>query len=104
MLVIKNDFDQLDSRYLYHVLASESFFEYNNGKSKGSKMPRGDKTAIMAYSFVIPTIDIQQKTIAILDKFDKLTCNMAAGLPAEIKARQKQYEYFRNKLLTFKAA
>ena len=101
-MVIKNNFEQLDSRYLYHVLASESFFEYDNGKSKGSKMPRGDKTAIMEYSFAIPTIDKQQKIVTILDEFDKLTSDMTAGLPAEIEARHKQYEYYRDKLLTFK--
>ena len=102
VLVIKNDFDQLDSRYLYHILASESFFEYSNGKSKGSKMPRGDKTAIMEYNFTIPTVDRQQKVVTILDKFDKLTSDMASGLPAEIKTRHKQYEYYRDKLLTFR--
>lgn len=101
VLVIKNDFEQLDSRYLYHVLASESFFEYDNGKSKGSKMPRGDKTMIMEYGFAIPTMDKQQKIMAILDEFDKLTSGMTAGLPAEIEARHKQYEYYRDKLLTF---
>ena len=101
VLVIKNDFEQLDSRYLYHVLASESFFEYDNGKSKGSKMPRGDKTTIMEYGFTIPTMDKQQKIVAILDEFDKLTSDMTAGLPAEIEARHKQYEYYRDKLLTF---
>ena len=102
VLVIKNDFEQLDSRYLYHVLASESFFEYDNGKSKGSKMPRGDKTTIMEYGFTIPTMDKQQKIVAILDEFDKLTSDMTAGLPAEIEARHKQYEYYRDKLLSFK--
>ena len=101
VLVIKNDFEQLDSRYLYHVLASESFFEYDNGKSKGSKMPRGDKTMIMEYGFAIPTMDKQQKIMAILDEFDKLTSDMTAGLPAEIEARHKQYEYYRDKILTF---
>ena len=101
VLVIKNDFEQLDSRYLYHVLASESFFEYDNGKSKGSKMPRGDKTTIMEYGFTIPTMDKQQKIVAILGEFDKLTSDMTAGLPAEIEARHKQYEYYRDKLLTF---
>ena len=102
VLVIKDEFEQLDSRYLYHVLASEAFFEYDNGKSKGSKMPRGDKTAIMEYSFTIPTIDKQRKTVTILDEFDKLTSDMTTGLPAEIEARHKQYEYYRDKLLSFK--
>ena len=101
VLVIENDFDQLDNRYLYHVLSSERFFKYDNGKSKGSKMPRGDKTAIMEFTFTIPTLEKQKETSSILDEFDKLTNDITSGLPAEIEARHKQYEYYRNKLLSF---
>lgn len=101
VLVVRNDFSGLDSRYLYHILSSERFFEYNDGKSKGSKMPRGDKNAIMDYRFTLPTIGKQQEIVAILDKFDKLACDISSGLPTEISARHKQYEYYRDKLLTF---
>lgn len=101
VLVVRNDFEQLDSRYLYHVLSSEKFFEYNDGKSKGSKMPRGDKTAIMEYAFVIPAPEKQKEIASTLDEFDKLTNDIASGLPAEIEARHKQYEYYRDKLLSF---
>lgn len=44
----------------------------------------------------------QQRIVDILDRFDKLCNDMSEGLPAEIEARQKQYEYYRDKLLTFK--
>ena len=50
----------------------------------------------------IPPLGIQEKIVAILDRFDKLCNDISNGLPAEIEARQKQYEYYRNKLLTFK--
>ena len=43
----------------------------------------------------------QKQIVSILDKFEKLTIDISIGLPAEIKARRKQYEYYRNKLLTF---
>ena len=43
----------------------------------------------------------QERIVEILDKFEKLTTDLANGLPAEIKARQQQYEYYRDKLLTF---
>lgn len=45
---------------------------------------------------------IQQHIVAILDSFDALCNDLTSGLPAEIAARQKQYEYYRDKLLTFK--
>ena len=44
----------------------------------------------------------QQRIVDILDRFDKLCNDISEGLPAEIEARQKQYEYYRDKLLTFK--
>lgn len=101
---MQNDYEQLDSRYLYHVLSSEKFFEYNDGKSKGSKMPRGDKSAIMEYMFVIPTLEKQKEIASTLDEFDKLANDIASGLPAEIEARRRQYEYYRDELLDFREA
>ena len=89
-------------RYLYHCLASDNFFHYNNSFAKGAKMPRGDKTAIMDYEFDLPSVEVQQYIADILDRFDKLCNDLSEGLPAEIEARKKQYEYYRDKLLTFK--
>ncbi|WP_367748168.1 restriction endonuclease subunit S [Helicobacter pylori] len=50
----------------------------------------------------IPPLEIQQEIVKILDQFSILTTDLLAGIPAEIKARKKQYEYYREKLLTFK--
>ena len=50
----------------------------------------------------IPSIEVQKYIISILDRFDTLCNDLSAGLPAEIEARQKQYEYYRDKLLSFK--
>ncbi len=50
----------------------------------------------------IPPLEIQQEIVKILDQFSVLTTDLLAGIPAEIKARKKQYEYYREKLLTFK--
>ena len=50
----------------------------------------------------VPSIEEQERIVAILDRFDTLCNDISAGLPAEIEARQKQYEYYRDKLLTFK--
>ncbi|MGN8511069.1 restriction endonuclease subunit S, partial [Helicobacter pylori] len=50
----------------------------------------------------IPPLEIQQEIIKILDQFSALTTDLQAGIPAEIKARKKQYEYYREKLLAFK--
>ena len=49
----------------------------------------------------VPSIDAQRKTVEVLQRFDSLCNDISDGLPAEIEARQKQYEYYRDKLLTF---
>ena len=91
----------VDSRYLYHTLADERFFEYNIKYSKGAKMPRGDKKKIMDYKIPIPPLHVQQHVVNILDKFDNLVNDIKEGLPKEIEQRQKQYEYWRECLLNF---
>ena len=50
----------------------------------------------------IPPLDEQKKLVSILDRFDTLCNDLTSGLPAEIATRQKQYEYYRDKLLSFK--
>ena len=50
----------------------------------------------------IPSLEEQERIATILDKFYALTTDITAGLPAEIEARRKQYEYYRDQLLTFK--
>ena len=49
----------------------------------------------------LPPLEKQNRIVAILDRFDTLCNDLTSGLPAEIKARRKQYEYYRDKLLTF---
>ena len=50
----------------------------------------------------VPPLSEQQRIVDILDRFDALCNDITSGLPAEIEARKKQYEYYRDKLLTFK--
>lgn len=52
----------------------------------------------------LPPLAEQQRIVATLDRFDALCNDLTSGLPAEIEARKKQYEYYRDKLLTFKEA
>ena len=49
----------------------------------------------------LPSIKEQERIVAILDKFDKLINDISEGIPAEIELRRKQYEYYRNRLLSF---
>ncbi|WP_141921204.1 restriction endonuclease subunit S [Lactococcus garvieae] len=102
VLVIRTTSDDVNPNYLYQVLSDDRFFNYDMKNSKGAKMPRGNKEAILKYKIPLPNLTEQKRIVEILDKFDKLTSDLSEGLPREIKLRQKQYEYWREQLLSFK--
>jgi len=79
--------------FLYRLLASDAFFAYNMQHAKGAKMPRGSKDAILKYRIPIPPIEVQREIVKVLDTFTELE--------AELEARRRQYQYYRDALLTF---
>lgn len=89
--------DILLPKFMFYCLASESFFLYYNQALKDGKMPRGEKNRVLSY--VIPSIgkEAQRRIVTILDTFESSIQN----LEAQLSQREKQYEYYRNKLLTF---
>ena len=88
-------------KYIYYYLKSNVEFFRQKGSQMGS-MPQISLNITEKYQIPIPKYEKQVSIVNTLDKFDKLCHDISEGLPAEIKARQKQYEYYRNKLLTFK--
>lgn len=94
----------ISARYLYHVIASDAFISYSMQHAKGAKMPRGDKGAMLRYEIPTPPLGEQERIVAVLDKFDALVNDLSIGLPAELNGRRKQYEYYRDRLLTFEEA
>ena len=86
-------------RYVFHCVSAQ--YEELVAKKEGA---RGDlnATRILSLEIPLPNIEEQERIVKILDQFDSLCSDITKGLPAEIGARQKQYEYYRNKLLTFK--
>jgi len=85
-------------RYVFHYLsnANDEILQLKQGA-------RGDLNAGMLRRFTVPlpSLEEQARIVAILDRFDALINDLTSGLPAEIEARRKQYEYYRDKLLTF---
>ena len=69
---------------------------------KIGNFPSVDMDKFKKFLIPLPLLEEQQRIVNILDRFDKLCNDISEGLPAEIEARQKQYEYYREKLLTFK--
>ena len=91
------------ARYLLHYLQSTYAKDYISGNSsKGSQVFLG---LGKLRNFPIPYVEpkIQSRIVQVLDNFDKVCNDLNIGLPKEIELRQKQYEYFREKLLTFVA-
>ena len=83
----------VDARFLYYTLSSDRFFSYAMQHSKGAKMPRGDKAAILNFRVPVPPLEVQREIVRVLDKFTQLE--------AELEARRRQYEHYRNQLLAF---
>ncbi|GAA8519783.1 restriction endonuclease subunit S [Helicobacter pylori] len=93
--------ETLINRYLYYVLTNMQNYLYSI--SNRSAIPYSiSSNNIMQITIPIPPLEIQQEIVKILDQFSLLTTDLLAGIPAEIEARKKQYEYYREKLLTFK--
>lgn len=68
----------------------------------GAAQPKLNQENLNKIEIPLPPLGEQKRIVAILDRFDALCNDISVGLPAEIAARQKQYEYFRDKFLTFK--
>ncbi len=86
-------------KYIFHYLSSK----YGYIKSLGQGSQTNINANILKKLLIpIPSLPEQARIVSILDRFDKLCNDLSEGLPAEIEARQKQYEYYRDKLLTFK--
>lgn len=86
-------------KYVYYWLYKEYYKLKALGEGSQSNIS-GKK--IKSYAIPIPPLSEQKRIISILDKFESLVNDLSEGLPAEIAAVQEQYEYYRNKLLTFK--
>ena len=94
--------DLVDSRYLKYWLDTRKMQQYMKSNSHGSAQAGLYLNQVSELRIIIPTKDIQIETVKKIEKFDVICTNISSGLPAEIEARQKQYEYYRDKLLTFK--
>ena len=90
--------DFINTKYLYYVLNRNSqLLKYDNGADQTNLR----KNEILNILIHVPSIEEQQRIVNILDRFDTLCNDLSEGLPAEIEARRKQYEYYRDKLLSF---
>lgn len=90
----------LVTKFIYYYMFIVDDFCKKNTNVSGFASVDMDKLKRMP--FPIPPLELQEKIVAILDRFETLVNDLTNGLPAEIAAVKDQYEYYRNKLLTFK--
>lgn len=86
-------------KYVYYCICSK--YDELLAKKQGA---RGDlnSSLVLGIEIPIPPLEEQKRIVTLLDRFDALCNNISTGLPAEIEARRKQYEYYRDRLLSFK--
>jgi len=89
-------------RYAYFVIFTYARDILMKTKKAGGTVDSLDVQAFFDFKVPLTTVDEQHRIVTILDRFDTLCNDLTSGLPAEIEARRKQYEYYRDKLLTFK--
>lgn len=88
-------------KFIGYLLQTSRFLEYKKSNAQGAKVTRLRSGSLPKYRIPIPSLEEQARIVNILDQFDALVNDIKTGLPAEIKARRAQYEYYRKKLLTF---
>lgn len=86
-------------KYLFYTLKNKE--KQLNAMKRGAGVPHVSGENLASILLPVPTLEQQKKIVSILDRFETLCNDMTAGLPAEIEARQKQYEYYRDRLLSF---
>ena len=102
LTICKSLENELTIKYVFYYLFVVD--EWCKANTNVSGFASVDMAKFKNLLFPIPPLAEQERIVSILDRFEALTTDLTAGLPAEIKARQQQYEYYRDQLLTFKRA
>lgn len=102
LIKIELNNDVILNRFYWHFSKSNLYWNQANKLVTTGGQPQFNANALKQIIIPVPSLEEQARIVAILDRFDALCNDISTELPAEIEARQKQYEYYRDKLLTFK--
>ena len=97
-LVVK---DGISSRYVFHAMQAYAEDIRKSTKKQGGTVDSLDFQRLLAYKIPVPTLEVQNRLADVLDNFESICSDLNIGLPAEIELRKKQYEFYRDALLTF---
>ena len=101
---LKPNIELVNSFYLKYILCARYIKDRYLSLAEGGTVKSVSMKQLSNLLIPIPPLSEQERIVSILDRFETLTTDLTSGLPAEIKARQQQYEYYRDQLLTFKRA
>jgi len=87
--------------YIKHWMNTDLFWEQVRRNTHGAAKINLNTGWLNKFEVLLPSLQEQERIVSILDKFDTLTASISEGLPKEIELRKKQYEYYRDRLLTF---
>ena len=99
--VLRAKTDEVLPKWIFFHSTSINFKNYVEDNQSGSAYPAISDAKLKEFKIPIPPLAEQSRIVSILDKFDTLTTSISEGLPKEIELRKKQYEYYRDMLLTF---
>ena len=95
LTAIPKDTTVVNTKYLYYCLQGKQYSVPMGG------IPQLTAPELKKVEIPVPPLDVQERLVQVLDHFDVICSDLKIGLPAEIEARKKQYEYYRDQLLTF---
>lgn len=90
-------------RYAFHAIQGKSPDILTKAKKQGGTVDSLEFKKFLDYKIPLPSLAVQKRLVEVLDNFDAICSDLNIGLPAEIEARKKQYEFYRDQLLTFAA-
>ena len=93
-----------NSKFIAYCMQTAALNSEKEKYVSRAKVKRLSAQGLERLTIPVPPLDEQERIVGILDKFDALVNDLSIGLPAELKARRQQYEYYRDKLLTFEEA
>jgi type I restriction enzyme S subunit len=94
----------INPKYISYFFQTELFQSQKRPYITGTKVKRISGESLAKIRIPVPSEEEQTRIVAILDRFDELVNDISQGLPAELQARRKQYEHYRDLLLTFEEA
>ena len=92
----------INSRFLMYILRTDVMKAAIAKKVAGGTVKSIPMAETRKLQIPVPSLSVQNRIVNVLDNFDAICSNLKIGLPAEIEMRRKQYEFYRDRLLSFK--